>query len=561
MTFLPVVERELRVGARKASTYWTRVSYSLLAMVLSAVFYLYMQQVPFISPARVGTGLFHTLGWLCYLFALLLGIRLTANSITDEKQEGTLGLLFLTDLKGYDVALGKLAACSLTSGYALLGVVPILAIAILLGGTEIVDLAKAAFSIGLGLGLALSIGLFCSAVSRRGMVAGALAFLLILVCLLGPVLYPLWKVTEQLRGGTRPKLDVSLVSLSPGYALASSLGGDRSPDGTRGYWTANAVAIGEILFFFFAASTLLPRVWQDHPRENTGLSLANLPRLLLEGNEPGKTEYRHRLLETNAFLWRSARNRFTPHVAAALLILAGGFLAMQVRSSPQDWRDPVLLGILSFCVHSVVKLWAAGAAVRSIAEDRRSNALELMLTTPLTIGDVRHGQIRFLVRQFGAIVAFILLGDLLLCSLALQDLFDQRESALLLYVGRGLLLPLDLLAIGYLSLWVGTISPHLNQAVGMVGTRILLLPWAILAGILGVAVWHTQGPGSLTTGKMVLLYLLVSLANSVFWTLYTRTQLERDLRTIASEPVSPKPPFWKGLLLLRARNRSMRNEK
>jgi ABC-type transport system involved in cytochrome c biogenesis permease component len=561
MTFLPVVERELRVGARKASTYWTRVSYSLFAIVLSAVFYLYMQQVPFISPARVGTGLFHTLGWLCYLFALVLGIRLTANSITDEKREGTLGLLFLTDLKGYDVALGKLAACSLTSGYALLGVVPILAIAILLGGTEIVDLAKTALSIGLGLGLALSIGLFCSTVSGRGLVASALAFFLILGCLLGPILYPLWKVSEQLRAGTRPKMDVPLASLSPGYALAASLEGTRSPNGTRGYWTANAVAIGEILFFFFAASKLLPRVWQDHPRESTKLSLASLPKRLLEGNEPGKTEYRHRLLETNAFLWRSARNRFTPHIAAAVLILAGGFLAMQVRLRPQEWRDPVLLGILSFCVHSVVKLWAAGAAVRSIAEDRRTNALELMLTTPLTIGNVCNGQIRFLVRQFGGIVGFILLGDLLLCSLALQDLYDQRESALLLYVGRGVLLPLDLMAIGYLSLWVGTISPHLNQAVGMVGTRILLLPWAVLAALLAVSVWHTQGPGSLTTGRMVLLYLLVSLANSVLWTLYARKHLERNLRTIASEPVSPKPAFWQGLLLLGTRYRATQNEK
>ena len=34
MTFLPIVERELRVAARKGGTYWTRVIAAALAMTL-----------------------------------------------------------------------------------------------------------------------------------------------------------------------------------------------------------------------------------------------------------------------------------------------------------------------------------------------------------------------------------------------------------------------------------------------------------------------------------------------------------------------------------------------
>jgi hypothetical protein len=58
----------------------------------------------------------------------------TADCISSEKREGTLGLLFLTDLKGYSVILGKMLATSLNSFYALTAIFPVLAIPLLLGG-------------------------------------------------------------------------------------------------------------------------------------------------------------------------------------------------------------------------------------------------------------------------------------------------------------------------------------------------------------------------------------------------------------------------------------------
>ena len=45
-------------------------------------------------------------------YCLLEGTRLAADCRGEEKREGTLGLLFLTDLQGYDVVLGKYLATS-----------------------------------------------------------------------------------------------------------------------------------------------------------------------------------------------------------------------------------------------------------------------------------------------------------------------------------------------------------------------------------------------------------------------------------------------------------------
>ena len=86
------------------------------------------------TSAPIGHGMMEILAWLAFPFVVLEGLRNTADSLSAEKREGTLGLLFLTDLKGYDVVLGKFFASSLTSFYALLAMIPALAIPVLLGG-------------------------------------------------------------------------------------------------------------------------------------------------------------------------------------------------------------------------------------------------------------------------------------------------------------------------------------------------------------------------------------------------------------------------------------------
>ena len=57
-------------------------------------------------------GLFCILTGSAVFYCLLSGVWFTADCLSEEKREGTLGLLFLTDLKGYDVVLGKLVATS-----------------------------------------------------------------------------------------------------------------------------------------------------------------------------------------------------------------------------------------------------------------------------------------------------------------------------------------------------------------------------------------------------------------------------------------------------------------
>src|SRR5687768_13988207 len=131
MTFLPIVERELRERARWRSTYWVRGVIAFLATGVAAFVLMFVTAT---TLGAVGKVTFTILGWIAFPFVILEGLRNTADSLSAEKREGTLGLLFLTDLKGYDVVLGKFFASSLSSFYALLAMVPALVVPVLLGG-------------------------------------------------------------------------------------------------------------------------------------------------------------------------------------------------------------------------------------------------------------------------------------------------------------------------------------------------------------------------------------------------------------------------------------------
>src|SRR6185295_17312104 len=84
----------------------------------------------------------------------------------EEKREGTLGLLFLTDLKGYDIVFGKIVATSLNVVYGMLALFPIMAIPLLAGGVTGAEFWRVVMVALNNLFFSLAVGLFCSALSR-----------------------------------------------------------------------------------------------------------------------------------------------------------------------------------------------------------------------------------------------------------------------------------------------------------------------------------------------------------------------------------------------------------
>jgi len=191
MTFLPIVARELRVASRRRTTYWVRTGAALAVMVIGTFLFLLMSDRP---PREVAMWLFGVLTGTAVFYCLLSGVRSTADCLSVEKREGTLGLLFLTDLKGYDVVLGKLAATSLNGLYGVLAVVPMLAIPLLMGGVTLGEFGRMALVAVNTLFFSLGVGIFSSSISRSAQKAMGLTFFIILLFTLIFPIYASWSV-------------------------------------------------------------------------------------------------------------------------------------------------------------------------------------------------------------------------------------------------------------------------------------------------------------------------------------------------------------------------------
>src|SRR5437762_13702126 len=100
MTFLPIADRELRVAARKRSTFWLRVIAASVTILISAGFLgiggLMEAQGGGMFPLSLGAILFWILTWGSFVCACFAGVFFSSDTLSEEKREGTLGLLFLT---------------------------------------------------------------------------------------------------------------------------------------------------------------------------------------------------------------------------------------------------------------------------------------------------------------------------------------------------------------------------------------------------------------------------------------------------------------------------------
>ena len=259
MTFLPIVDRELRVAARKRNTFWVRIIAALVALVIGAGFLTMSHALEF-ATAHIGGALFGVLTWMSLAAALSAGLFFTSDCLSEEKREGTLGFLFLTDLRGYDVVLGKLLATSLRGCFALLAIFPILATTLLMGGVTGAQFWKTLLALVNALFCSLAAGLFVSALSRDSQKALSGTLLVMLLLLVGAPLVDnvLGAVTGR---GYQPVLSLA----SPGYVFvqAGRWAGNL-------YWSSLAVSQAGAWTLLGLTCMLIPRTWQQGRAKHSG---------------------------------------------------------------------------------------------------------------------------------------------------------------------------------------------------------------------------------------------------------------------------------------------------
>jgi len=536
---LPIARRELYVAARKRSTFWLRVVAALVALLIGATFLiLSVLGGTGLGSSALGKGLFGVLTWLCLMVAVWAGLFFTSDCLSQEKRDGTLGLLFLTSLRGYDVVLGKLLATSLRGVYAVFAVYPILAITLLMGGVTGGQFWRTLLALVSALVLSLNAGLLVSGVSRDSQkaLAGTL-FLLLLALGGGPAVDGLIAWAQQSR------FEAFLSYSSPVHLFLSA-----GPFGGRGFWLG--LLANQILAWvlFGGACLVLPRLWQEKAPVR-----AARPRRVRRwrfGEDKRRARLRRDLLAVDPVLWLLCRERWQS--MSLWILVMGSVGSLLVFSLLGEEKGLYLWSYAARIVTLMLYLGVASQATRFFVEARRSGLMEMLLSTPVTESEIVRGQWRGLLRMLGGPIAGLLVAQfvgLLVLQAGLQSVFQASAPSsnaggiLALAVGGGaslaavLMIAGNLAALSWVGMWMGVTSRSPSTATLKTVLYVQIIPWFLisvastlfvpvfvssLAGRAGSMVWYPV--------VMTALPAVLQIAKDVFFVLWARKKLFADLR-------------------------------
>ncbi len=536
MTLLPIVFRELRVASRRRGTYWSRVLTAVAATGAGIIVYIFNHDD---TPHNLARVLFETVSWGAFIYCLLTGIRSTADCVSEEKRDGTLGLLFLTDLKGYDVVAGKLVATSLNSFYGLTAIFPVLAIPLLMGGVTNGEFWRIAMVLANTFFFSLAVGMLMSAVCESARKAMAFTFIVLIFFSVGLGLMQLISWVERSH-------DVSqfLAVLNPAYSLMEAVDAQYAP-GWKEFWWSAALVHGVAWTCLLVASLIVPRSWQDRPTGTAKTGWRAQWRLLAYGASHARREFRRRLLGHNAFYWLAARDRLKPAYVWCTLAAGAAVWVWAAIEFSNDWTFDFFFYSILFNV--MFKLWVASESGRRLGDDRKLGSLELILSTPISIPEILYGQFLALRRQFlGPLLAVLVLeATLLVASLRSSETDSSLVACYVMFwIGGTIMLLGDLAALMLVGMWVSLTAKNPNRATGITVARVLVLPWAITLGICLLAVLYSISYEAYSPGWKSWLavwyvpgYVVSLLLGTIAWRrLHTQFREVAAHRFIKSEP-------------------------
>ena len=547
MNLLPLVACELRLAVRRRSTYYVRLVAGAAAIAIS--FWGLLIWADWKTPASLGHSLLEALTLTGFAGAVLAGLVLTSDCISRERREGTLGLLFLTDLRGADVAFGKLAAKAILPFYALLAMLPALAVCMLVGGVMAGEVGRLALALLNTLFFSLSATLFTSVFCRKQRAAQASAFLLMLVCVPGlPLLgialsawtsNPVWRKLAFLFS---PAGSYFMV-FDQGY---QAVGSPVTTSGTTagyfvifdpGYQAAAGVFWGSVLSTHLFAwlclalsAIVLPRVVLERTRAERANSPTPWARSKFRDGVRQRDVQRERL-ERNPMAWLADRNRPRRRWIWC-------FPAMTIWLWMSFELDPLgnaaaQAGFVAFAaIHVFFKIWLSADASYAFATGRRDGTLELLLLTPLSAREIAAGTLSgFRRRYLAPLLALFLLDVALAAWLAL---LGQGSSAILVGAA-GVMLLVDSYSLCWVGMLRGLAAHDSSQAILATLGRILLLPWLYFA--FGMGIFYRSAPG-----ELAVLWLFLSGFNDLIFLANARSILIDHFRVLALRPFSEKMP-------------------
>ncbi len=302
------------------------------------------------------------------------------------------------------------------------------------------------------------------------------------------------------------------------------------------------------------ASVIAPRAWQERAAGAQALRWRERWQWWSYGDFGERAAFRRRLLERSACFWLAARARLGPAYVWAVLGLVACGWTWGLAKSRRDWLDQSTYVLTGLLLNLLIKAWFALEAGRQLAEDRRQGALELLLSTPLTVQEILRGQLLALKRQFlRPMVVTLLVFFLFLMAAASDEMLlenpENRSFWVLCWTAGMVMLVADLAALYWVGMWNALTAKNPTRAAASNLGRILVLPWVALA--LGALVMSLTWPNAENEPAQKLLlgaWLGVGLAVDLGFGAWARFKLLTEFRLAATRRYEAGPGFWKRLM-------------
>ncbi len=214
----PVLQRELLRNLRAGRSFILMLVYQLALGGVLLVAYPSGQRIDLTSDSSAARQLvdFFFLGQ--YILASLMAPTFAAGAITGEKERKTYEMLLASPLRPWAIVVGKLVASLAHLVVLIVASLPIIMLALPLGGVSIYEVLAAYLWLVLSILLFGAIGLACSCRFRRTSSSLVVSYLIILPLVIVGAL--LWRGLES-SGNLR--LQVATLVLPPVYLAVSAL--------------------------------------------------------------------------------------------------------------------------------------------------------------------------------------------------------------------------------------------------------------------------------------------------------------------------------------------------
>ena len=564
MIILPLIERELRARARSRALYWTRFAVALGGLLFCLPMAQLYGGMPF-GPKAVGHSVFTGIVLAAFMLSCCAGF-VTVDSISRERREGTLGLLYLTRVKALDVLLGSFGAAGIACVCALMAFLPVIMLPVLTGGVTGGEAFRMMLVLLDTLLLSLAAGLWASA-GARGWFKSARALVgMLLLIVVVPSL---------------PWLRHGVDFLSPLAALG--LADDNAYGFNTGrFWMSLGAVLAISWLLLIAAGFRLRRAMRDDNgmTESSGAARRK-PAVARQAEAEAQDEALSRGFDLVSWNIRFPRMKATEDPVRwvvrrqrgmkaviwvgtliwvlstlGLISLVFLWLGRSVASYVYSFT-PIYLVLM--CVRGCLFGWAAS---RFFVGGRRSGELELLLTSPMGAKTVVSSQWKELKRLFAwpvIIVVACSLWSSVSTNIRIHSMTGQWYSSFWLIVNGTYetLSCLNILfgtgALIWMALWFGLtarsqavalvqivlVSQAVPYLVNILGREImsplasLVLPLIYNVGTGAYVRWqHYLAPWDALLPSVIVLFYYLWLIR------WARRQLAGDLRNASPVPIS-----------------------